>query len=183
MTENSEFLSRIRDLAEPVARREGCEIYDIEWVSGHHGKGRTLRVYIEKEGGVGIDDCSNVSRGLNLILDVDDVIPGSGYNLEVSSPGLERTLREFRHFSKAVGSVIQVKLRETKENLKSFKGRLTAVEEASDPDSSIITVDLGNAKLVQVSLNEILKARVVFVETKQAPKGGTRGEGRKKNRN
>src|SRR5215207_7977736 len=103
MTDTSDFISRIKDLAEPVAQREGCEIYDIEWVSGHRGKGRVLRVYIDKVGGVNVDDCSNVSRGLNLILDVDDAIPGSGYSLEVSSPGLERTLRESRHFSAAIG--------------------------------------------------------------------------------
>ncbi len=171
MTENSEFLSRIRDLAEPVARREGCEIYDIEWVSGHHGKGRVLRVYIDKDTGVSIEDCSNVSKGLNLILDVDDAIPGSGYSLEVSSPGLERPLREARHFSKAIGSVIQVKLKEPKESLKAFRGRLLAIENAE------LLFDLENKTQLKVQIDEIAKARLVFVDTKQ-PKGGPKGQKR-----
>lgn len=181
MSENSEFMSRIRDLAEPVARREGCEIYDIEWVSGHHGKGRVLRVYIDKRGGVSLEDCANVSRGLNLILDVDDAIPGSGYSLEVSSPGLERNLRESRHFSAAIGSLIQVKLKEPKDNLRVFRGRLESLDDVNGSEvaegmettaGAFITVELDNKKQVKVRVEEIAKARTVFKEEKQPPRGG-----------
>ncbi len=167
MSEDSEFLSRIRGLAEPVATREGCEIYDIEWVAGSNGRGRTLRVYIDKVGGVSLEDCTNVSRGLNLILDVDDAIPGSSYSLEVSSPGLERVLREPRHFSSAVGSLIQVKLREPQENLRVFKGRLKAVNENE------LIFDFDNKKEIRVNVGEITRARIVFEAEKgekHAPK-------------
>jgi ribosome maturation factor RimP len=174
MTSDAEFLSRIRSLAEPVANREGCEIYDIEWVSGSAGRGRTLRVYIDKTGGVNLEDCQNVSRGLNLILDVDDAIPGSSYSLEVSSPGLERVLREPRHFSSAIGSMIHVRLREPKENLRAFKARLVAVEAReklgdsapSSDEETILVFDLDNKKQLRANVGDIARARVVFVEEK-----------------
>ncbi len=170
MTDNSEFLTKIKNLADPIAHREGCEIYDIEWISGSQGKGRVLRVYIEKQGGVGIDECTNVSRGLNLLLDVDDAIPGSGYSLEVSSPGLERTLRESRHFSAAIGSLIQVKLKDTKENLRFFQGKLLSF---SDPE---LVVELDNQKQISVRVDEIHKARTIFKVVKNHPKGGRKSK-------
>ncbi len=192
MTSDAEFLSRIRSLAEPVVAREGCEIYDIEWVSGSAGRGRTLRVYIDKAGGVSLEDCQNVSRGLNLILDVDDAIPGSSYSLEVSSPGLERVLREPRHFSSAIGSLIHVKLREPKENLRAFKGRLVAVEpresleagSGGEPspatdEETILVFDLDNKKQLRANVGDIARARVMFVEEK----GSKERPGHKGNRN
>ncbi|HVK62130.1 MAG TPA: ribosome maturation factor RimP [Bdellovibrionales bacterium] len=102
------FLSEIRRMAEEVSNREGCYLYDLEFVGT--GGGRVLRVTIDKEaeGGASIDDCSNVSRGLNLMLDVEDVIPGGQYQLEVSSPGLERVLKEPRHYQRAVGQTIAI---------------------------------------------------------------------------
>ncbi len=68
-------------------------------------------MFIDKAGGVSIEDCANVSRGLNLRLDVEDVIPGGQYELEVSSPGLDRKLTQGWHFEKAVGKTVQVKYR------------------------------------------------------------------------
>lgn len=99
---------RVRALAESIVAREGCELYDVEIVGG--GGNRIVRVYVDKaDGGAGIEDCSNVSRGLNLLLDVEDVIPGGAYNLEVSTPGLERVLRQRWHFERAIGKTIAVK--------------------------------------------------------------------------
>jgi ribosome maturation factor RimP len=93
-------LQKIEILANDVALREGVKIYDIEFSGG--AQGRILRIYIDKEGGVGVDDCANVSRGLNLLLDVEDPIPGGKYVLEVSSPGLDRVLKKNWHFEQAV---------------------------------------------------------------------------------
>jgi ribosome maturation factor RimP len=103
-------LSEIRKIAEEVTAREGCFLYDLEMTGS--GNGRVLRVTIEKEveGGVTIEDCSKVSRGLNEVLDAaEDVVPGGQYNLEVSSPGLERVLKEPRHYDRAIGQRISVK--------------------------------------------------------------------------
>ncbi|MES2854264.1 MAG: ribosome maturation factor RimP [Bdellovibrionota bacterium] len=102
-------LSEIRKMADEVTSREGCFVYDLELVGA--GGGRTLRVTIDKEaeGGASIQDCSNVSRGLNLMLEVDEeVVPGGQYLLEVSSPGLERVLKVPRHFERAIGQTISV---------------------------------------------------------------------------
>lgn len=103
------FLTQIRKLAEEVSAREGCYLYDLELVGA--GNGRVLRVTIDKEaeGGVSVDDCTNVSRAMNLRLDVEDVVPGGQYQLEVSSPGLERVLKEPRHYSGAINKQIAVK--------------------------------------------------------------------------
>ena len=109
---------KVARMAAEVAGREGCEIYDFDFVGG--GNSRALRIFIDKlptvlddgtsvNKGVSIEDCSNVSRGLNLLLDVDDVIPGGAYNLEVSSPGLERPLRSAAHFKRAAGTRAYVK--------------------------------------------------------------------------
>ena len=111
------FLTEIRKLAEEVSAREGCYLYDIELVGA--GNGRVLRVTIDKEaaegtpagvsGGVSVEDCTNVSRAMNLRLDVEDVVPGGQYQLEVSSPGLERVLKEPRHYKGAIQKQINVK--------------------------------------------------------------------------
>ena len=71
------WLEKVEKLAQEVAEREGCILYDVE--NSGSGKGRILRIYIDKEGGVGIEDCSNVSKGLNLMLDVEDIVPGAMY--------------------------------------------------------------------------------------------------------
>lgn len=154
-------LTQLRELAEQVAVREGCLLYDLEFA----GSSRTLRVFIEKnEGGVSIEDCTNVSRGLNLLLDVEDLIPGGAYDLEVSSPGLERKLTQPWHFAKAVGQTIKLTYRDEIGKIQSYDGILREVKESS--------VVFENAKgLKEFALDSIEKARVVFVETKQGKPG------------
>ena len=98
---SDQMIQKIEILAGQVAEREGVRIYDLEFSGGTQG--RVLRVFIDKEGGVSIEDCANVSRGLNLLLDVEDPIPGGKYSLEVSSPGMERILRKSWHFTGEIG--------------------------------------------------------------------------------
>lgn len=119
-------LEQIRRFAEDVASREGCLLYDLDF---RDGPGRTLRVFIDKTpGGVSIDDCANVSRGLNLRLDVEDVIPGGAYDLEVSSPGLDRKLTQLWHYSAALGQTVQMKYRDDEGTVKPYEGKLVAVD-------------------------------------------------------
>ena len=101
---------KLKEHVEQIAKREMCFLYDLEWVG--QGNGRTLRVFIDKEGeeGVSIDDCSKVSRGLDLVLDIEELVPGGAYQLEVSSPGLERRLSQPWHFEKASGELAQFQL-------------------------------------------------------------------------
>lgn len=119
-------LEQIRRFALEVTEREGCRLYDLEF---REGPGRTLRIFIDKEPGpVSIDDCANVSRGLNLRLDVEDVIPGGSYDLEVSSPGLDRKLTQLWHFQKAVSQTVQLRYRDETGAAKSYEGKLVSVE-------------------------------------------------------
>jgi ribosome maturation factor RimP len=122
-------LEKIREAAERAARALGLEIFDVEWKVG---KQRLLRVYLDRlpgpqnpEGlGVTHDDCQHVSEQLSVILDVEDLVPGPSYVLEVSSPGLDRKLIKAADYERFVGRLAQVWLNEPVENLKYFEGRL-----------------------------------------------------------
>jgi ribosome maturation factor RimP len=153
-------LEQIRRFAEEVATREGCLLYDLEF---REGPGRSLRVFIDKEpGGVSIDDCANVSRGLNLRLDVEDVIPGGAYDLEVSSPGLDRKLTQVWHFQKAVGRTVQLKYKDEQGGSRPYEGRLVAVSEPA-PDG--VKLDFENSKgPFAVDFSRVEKARVIVMD-------------------
>ncbi len=95
-----------RRVLEPILVRDGYELVDVEWV---RGAGRwTLRVFIDREGGVNVDDCQLVSKTVEPLLDVEDFIEPA-YDLEVSSPGLDRPLRKPEHFARYAGQRVQVK--------------------------------------------------------------------------
>jgi len=122
-------LEKIRDAAERVARSQGLEVFDVEWKIG---KQRLLRVYLDRlpspenpEGlGVTHKDCENVSTELSVILDVEDLVPGPSYVLEVSSPGLDRKLIKPADYERFVGRLAQIWTNEPVENQKYFEGRL-----------------------------------------------------------
>ena len=122
-------LARIREAAERVAHSEGLEVFDVEWKIG---KQRFLRVYIDRlpgpdnpEGlGVSHNDCQRVSEQLSVILDVEDLVPGPSYILEVSSPGLDRKLIKPEDYARFVGRRAKVWLNEPVENKKFLEARL-----------------------------------------------------------
>jgi len=97
---------RARRLLEPVLGRDGYELVEVEWTQA--GGRWTLRLFIDREGGVGIDDCQTVSRTVEPMLDVEDFI-SPAYDLEVSSPGLDRPLRTPEHFARYAGQRVLVK--------------------------------------------------------------------------
>ncbi|HKT23593.1 MAG TPA: ribosome maturation factor RimP [Terriglobales bacterium] len=144
--------AHVRDIAERVAASSGLEVVDLEFHGG--GKGRTLRVFIEKnaEGrrtleqqlaaagekvplpsswdqlaGVTHEDCANYSRELGTILDVEDAVPGAGYLLEVSSPGLDRKLVKPADFERFSGSRVKIMTREPVNGNRHFDGRLRSL--------------------------------------------------------
>jgi ribosome maturation factor RimP len=126
-------LDRIREAADRVARSLGLEIFDVEWKVG---KQRFLRVYIDRPpdaanpvhlgngAGVSHSDCQAVSEQLSVILDVEDLVPGPGYTLEISSPGLDRKLIKPGDYERFVGRLANIWLNEPVENQKYFQGRL-----------------------------------------------------------
>ncbi len=90
MADRTAVVEKVREIAERVASREGMEIVDVQLLGG--GGSRVLRIFIDKPQGVSHADCEFISQNVGTILDVEDVVPGSGYTLEVSSPGVERKL-------------------------------------------------------------------------------------------
>lgn len=118
----------VRALAEPIAAAAGCEVVDVEFV--REGADWYLRVFIDKPGGVMIDDCEAVSRPLSEKLDENDPIP-QAYMLEVSSPGLERPFKTSRDFEKAMGEKVVAKFYKPVNGSKQLEGVLRGFDGAT----------------------------------------------------
>jgi ribosome maturation factor RimP len=121
-------------LLEPTVERLGYELADLEVRLG--GKGGLIRLFIDREEGISLEDCEKVSRAVSALLDVEDPVPGN-YNLEVSSPGLDRKLTKIAHFQRFIGETVQVKLRFPLDGRRRFRGNLLAQEN----DNIVIEVD------------------------------------------
>ena len=139
---------RIAELVEPILHDRGHELYDVELT------GTTLRVLVDHEGGVALDDLEQISRQISDVLDEADPLPDRFY-LEVSSPGLERPLRRPDHFRSAVGTTVKVKTHPTAEGERRVDGRLA---EADDVGITIETP----AGPRRVAYDDIERARTVF---------------------
>ena len=154
MGRKEDILESVRRIAGPLAAQEGLELIEVE-IGGAGGR-QTLRLFIDKAGGVSLEDCSSVSRSVSAALDVEDPIAGA-YDLEVSSPGLDRPLRTPEHFEKFKGSKVRVKtfgpVAEC-ENRKTFVGKLLGFAE----DKVLVDVD---GKVFHVPHAQVSKASVV----------------------
>jgi ribosome maturation factor RimP len=117
---------RVWEVAEPLVTDEGLEIVDVEY--RREPRGVMLRLFIDREGGVSLDDLTRVSRQLGDLLDAHDVVPGR-YTLELSSPGINRRLRRPEHFSRYIGEKVRVKLAVPREGRRVFVGKLESVED------------------------------------------------------
>ena len=148
-----EILNKVREIAAPLAAQEGLELIDVEL--GGPGGRQILRLFIDKSGGVSLDDCSSISRAVSAALDVEDPIQGA-YDLEVSSPGLDRPLRTPEHFQKFAGKRVRVRtfgpLPEC-ENRKTFVGIL----QGYDNETIVLDVD---GRIFRVPHAQVSKANV-----------------------
>lgn len=126
-------------LALPVVESAGCRLWDVEYVK--EAGSWFLRVYIDKEGGVSIDDCEAVSRPLSDLLDQADPIEGS-YTFEVSSAGADRALKKPEHFAAFLGAEVEVKLYRPREGRKEFVGVLKGYEDGT------VTLDMDGGEAV-----------------------------------
>ena len=138
----------------PILDEFGFELWDVEYVK--EGSEYYLRAYIDKEGGITIDDCVDVSRKLSDKLDEDDFID-SEYIREVSSPGLGRTLKSDRDFSKSIGRDTDIKLYKPIDKVKEFEGILKAF----DNDTLTFLID-GNERVFNKSEVASVKLHVEF---------------------
>ena len=159
MSKRETYEAKTEQLLYPIAEKYGVEIYDVEYVK--EGSDWYLRAYIDKPGGVNIVDCENVSRALSDALDAEDFIPDA-YILEVSSPGLGRTLKKDRHFEKSLGAEVEVKTYKPIDGQKEFTGIL------EDYDDDTITIgeredDTGDNNITHVfKRNEIALIRLAL---------------------
>ena len=126
MSKRETYEARTEELISPISAANGVEIYDVEYVK--EGSDYYLRAYIDKPEGVNIQDCENVSRALSDALDREDFIPDA-YILEVSSPGLGRTLKKDKHLAKSIGEEVEIKLFKPVEKCKEFVGTLERFDE------------------------------------------------------
>jgi ribosome maturation factor RimP len=161
-------LEKVREAAERVARSEGLEVVDVEWKIG---KQRFLRVYIDRVPQasaaeqevsdpypkISHADCERVSQQLSLILDVEELITGPAYILEVSSPGMDRALKKPGDFQRFTGRLAKISTEELIENAKFFEGRLKGFADGK------VRMELKGkeARIIEIPLEMIRKANLV----------------------
>lgn len=138
MSKGKAVENRTEELLAPIAEENGVEIYDVEYLK--EGSDWYLRAYIDKPEGVNIQDCENVSRALSDKLDEVDFIDDA-YILEVSSPGLGRTLKKDKHLEKSLGEEVELRLYKPRDKQKEFTGILKSF----DADSVIIEMESENS--------------------------------------
>lgn len=135
----SKITDKVSALAAPVVEQEGCSLWDVEYV--REAGTWYLRLYIDKDGGVSIDDCERISRALDPILDEADPIPDS-YVFEVGSAGIERELKRPSDFEAYMGSEIELRLYQPFEGSKVFVGQLSGYADGN------VTIQFGGRSLV-----------------------------------
>ena len=126
--------SELSGLLEPTIERLGYELSDLEVKLG--GRGGVVRIFIDHPDGIGLEDCEKVSLAVSALLDVEDPLPGQ-YNLEVSSPGLDRKLTKIEHFQRFTGEIVKVQMRFPIEGRKRFRGTLVS----SNDEKIVVEVD------------------------------------------
>lgn len=154
MSKREYIEQKAEEVITPILERNHFELYDVEYVK--EGSEWYLRFYIDKEGGIDINDCELVSRAYSEIVDKEDFIDDA-YILEVSSPGLGRTLKKDKHFQKSLGKEVELKLYKTLEGRKEFVGLLKAF------DKGTITIEMedggekvferGNIALIRLTID------------------------------
>ena len=148
--------SRVEELITPVVEEMGLEVVDIEFVK--EGQNWYLRFYLDKEGGIGINDCEAASRRIEKILDEKDFIE-QAYILEVSSPGLDRQLKKDKDFVRYNGSVVDVKLYKAMEGTKEkeFQGTLMGLE------NNIVTIETEDGEKLSFDRKDIAVIRLAVI--------------------
>lgn len=141
----------VRELAQPVAEENGCELWDVEYV--REAGQWYLRLYLDKEGGVNILDCEAVSRKVSDLLDEVDPIESS-YMFEVSSAGAERALKRPSDFERFMGSAVLVKTYKPKDGHKEFAGKLAGYEDGA------VMLDMGTGEPIRFEKSEIALVRL-----------------------
>ena len=159
---SSDQIKEIQDLATKIAESEGIELVDLEFKPG---KTRSLlRIFIDKEGGVTVNDCENVSRQLSALLDVKDLLK-SAYVLEVSSPGLDRPLKTERDYGRALGRMLKISLIDDQSKTEQITGKLLEVT-----DEALVIEENGRSRSIPRNVVKRAVQEVVLGQPKKKSK-------------
>jgi ribosome maturation factor RimP len=154
MSKRETYEQQTEELLLPIVEQHGFELVDVEYVK--EGGNWYLRAYIDKPGGITVDDCEVVSRRLSDLLDQKDFIPDA-YILEVSSPGLGRQLKKDKHFERSIGEEVEIKLFKAVEKQKEFSGFLERYNDEtiviSDDDGNETEFERGNIASVRLAIH------------------------------
>jgi len=158
-------LDKVREIAQRVADSSGLELVDVDLRGG--GKARRLRIFIDKPEGVTHEDCSNFSREVGTIFDVEDAVPGGSYTLEVSSPGLDRKLLKASDYQRFVGSLVKLTTRDPIGGNRHFEGRLKSfssdgrIELELPPPKQKQAAEADSDTTIDIELANVEKANLI----------------------
>ncbi len=153
MSKHTDYEKRTEELVAPIIERLGLVLYDVEYVK--EGSDYYLRIFIDKEGGVDINECETVSREMNPILDKEDFIPDA-YIFEVSSPGLGRTLKKDKHLAYSIGMEVDVHTFKAIDKIKDFTGILKSFNEDEvviETASEDLSIDRKNIASIRLTVD------------------------------
>jgi len=149
----NEIVDRVRAIVDPILSNEGMELVEIEY--RRESRGWVLRLYIDKEGGVTLNDCTQISQELGRNLDVEDFI-SNPYTLEISSPGLTRPLKNERDFIKYRNRLIKVKTFDPIESRRQFKGKLLGISDRRielEMEGGVLQIPLSNVAKANLEID------------------------------
>jgi len=150
---SKEIVDRVKAITDPILSNEGMELVEIEY--RRESKGWVLRLYIDKEGGVTLDECTRISQEVGRSLDVEDFI-STPYILEISSPGLPRPLKKEKDFMKYRNHMIKVKTVDPIEHRRQFKGKLLGITENRieiEMDGGVFQIPLSNVAKANLEID------------------------------
>ena len=153
LTKREDIEKRTEELLQPIVDAHQFELVDVEFVK--EGGNRYLRAYIDKPGGITVNDCEAVSRVFNEVLDREDYIEES-YIFEVSSPGLGRPLKKEKDFARSMGKEVEIRLYRPRDREKEFRGRLASYDDAG------VTIEDENGERLVFSRADIALIRLAF---------------------
>ena len=153
MAKHDVYVKKTEKLLEPIIMANALDLYDVEYVK--EGSNWFLRAYIDKEGGITVDDCELVSRELSDLLDREDFIPDA-YILEVSSPGLGRQLKKDKHFDRSIGEEVEIKLYKPIDKQKEWVGILTSY------NTDVLIIRIDEETEMEIPRKDIAIVRLTF---------------------
>ena len=160
--DKNEIHARLMEMTTPLCQARDLQVWGIELLFAAGGRHRIVRVYLDSEQGVGIDECTEISRLLSLALDVEDVIPGA-FTLEVSSPGLDRRFFSPEQMAPYIGQPVRVRLQNPLAGRKNFKGQLLSVA------SSLFTLTDENGSY-ELNWEDVDKVNLIYEPFDQGKK-------------